>query len=211
MINLLREKTQSTILSENIRKTCFKKKKKKEQNQKFINTNYRVDLSPSTRPRAFKPRCIVVTRGGKCPHLSFDSSWRLDRVTPSGFLFVKPVQFLATLWKKKMDRKELEVGSHSKPTPRKSTQHRKEVRDPHAHVKPVYIEYVIKLLINRATRVDTTEHWGSVEPYRKIQRRRFVTYRIFSTVNYSLRFASSRWKHLRDNFIDRWNGSEESY
>lgn len=112
---------------------------------------------------------------------------------------------------KKMDRKELEVGSHSKPTPRKSTQHRKEVRDPHAHVKPVYIEYVIKLLINRATRVDTTEHWGSVEPYRKIQRRRFVTYRIFSTVNYSLRFASLRWKHLRDNFIDRWNGSKESY
>lgn len=55
-----------------------------------------------------------------------------------------------------MDRKELEVGSHSKPTPRKSTQHRKEVRDPHAHVKPVYIEYVIKLLINRATRVDAT-------------------------------------------------------
>lgn len=78
-------------------------KKKKKPNQKFINTNYCVNRSPSTA-HACLNRVHCCNKRRKCPHLSFDSSWRLDSVTPKGFLFVKPIQFLATLWKKKMDR-----------------------------------------------------------------------------------------------------------
>lgn len=92
-------------LIENIRKNekLNLPQKKKKSNQKFINTNYCVNRSPSTA-HACLNRVHCCNKRRKCPHLSFDSSWRLDSVTPKGFLFVKPIQFLATLWKKKMDR-----------------------------------------------------------------------------------------------------------